>query len=323
MSLQIDPNLFSNNTKEVQSTQTAPTVHSKAELDVMRKADTKVNFQGDIYTYSGVSFKQMSREDLLEEEIDYNSLNLTQNFTTQESEDKRLVVAFRDPQDPSKVMAYKLDREVVEELQSSFSKNDFFQREDGILRLNGNAEEYIASWVLDIKKNRGYEQADKNADGVINTEEQGELSVGFKVYSEYEYLAKKIVTAQSSVEKNYQKLSELGEVAQGDPLYQKQKLHFENSVEKELGHTVMLDADKDGVVTLKEGLEDFIPEDKTLEESFAAQVSQKHLAWIEKLQIKLDLNTLEHKDLTAKLPDEEEEEEKFKIDTYEEQLTLV
>ena len=274
------------------------------EREELLAAKPEVSIKGDLFTYGGVDFKKLSKEELQNEKIDSTKLNLTQSFTTQESKDKRVVIAFRDPQNPSEVIAYKLDREIVSELQKSFSKEDFFQRDDGILRLNGAAEEYIAGWVLDIKQNRGYDEADANGDGVIGADEKGDLKVGFTQKSDYGYLAKEVVHANTRLEATYTKLSELDPNDQTQALYSKQTLTFQNSVEKELAHTLKLDKNKDGTVTLEEGLKDFTPPEADVATAFLAQVQTDHNVWIKKLRLQLDANMLQTREL---LPEELEE----------------
>lgn len=309
MAIQINPNIFSQPFAQNGDTPVTAKVLTHQERQKLLEAKPEVSIEGDLFTYGGVNFKKLSKEELQNEKIDSAKLNLTQSFTTQESKDKRVVTAFRDPQNPSEVIAYKLDREIVAELQKSFSKEDFFQREDGILRLSGAAEEYLAGWVLDIKQNRGYEEADANGDGVIGADEKGDLKVGFTQKSNYSYLAKDIVDANTRVTATYTKLSELDANDRTQALYSQQTLKFQNSVEKELAHTLKLDKDKDGTVTLEEGLKDFTPPEADVATGFLAQVQTDHNAWIKKLRLQLDANILQTREL---LPNKLEENVKEK-----------
>ena len=314
MPIQIDPNMFSESLFQNTPSHVKAKVLTNQERETLLKAKPEVLIEGDLFTYGGVNFKKLSKEDLQNEKIDVTKLNLTQSFTTQEREDKRVIIAFRDPQNPLEVIAYKLDREIIAELKKNFSKGDFFQREDGILRLNGAAEKYIAGWVLDIKKNRGYEDADANGDGLIDSDEKGNLKIGFTQQSDYSYIAKDVVHAKSRVDTTYTKLSELTTNDEVQTLYNRQALHFQNSVEKELAHTIKLDADKDGTLTLEEGLEDFILPETDVASTFLTQIKTEHSAWVQKLRLKLDANLLQTRELVPK-----DLEEKIKEEELEEQ----
>jgi hypothetical protein len=312
MLIQIDPLAFTNSYSFEQNNQDTAQVKAKVltgkERDTLLKEEPKLSIQGDLFTYSGVSFERMSRKELEEEKIDYESLKLTKSFTTQDQNDHRVIVALRDPQDPSKMIAYKLDKEVLEDLKESFSKQDFFDRDDGIMRLSGRAEEYIAGWILDIKEKRGYEKADANGDGVISGNEQDDLKVGFEQKSEYSYVGKQIIDAQTQVKESYKKLSELKENKQSQALFYKQTLQFESSVEKELARTISLDKDKDGTITLEEGLGAYVTENEELNESFVAQVQRDHTAWINKMRLKLDEALLQKRELLLDTSQEEEKQ---------------
>lgn len=313
MSIQINPNNLSRPFTQNSDTPLTAKVLTHQERQKLLEAKPEVSIEGDLFTYGGVDFKKLSKEELQNEKIDTKKLNLTQSFTTQESNDKRLVIAFRDPQNPSEVIAYKLDKEIVAELQKNFSKEDFFQRDDGILRLSGAAEEYIAGWVLDIKQNRGYEEADANGDGVISADEKGDVKVGFTQKSDYSYLANEVVSAKTRLEATYTKLSELDANDQTQALYAKGTLHFQNSVEKELAHTLKLDKDKDGTLTLKEALEEFTPPETDAATTFLAQVQTDHNAWIKKLRLQLDTNILQTRELfPEELEETKEKEEEAK-----------
>lgn len=313
MSVQIDLLAFGNSYSFEQNDKDATQVKAKVltsqERDAMLKEEPKVSIKGDLFTYSGVSFEKMSRKELENEKIDHASLNLTKSFTTKDQNDHRVIVALRDPQNPSEVIAYKLDKEVLQELKESFSKQDFYQREDGIMRLSGRAEEYIAGWILDIKEKRGYEKADANGDGVIGANEQENLKVGFEQKSEYSYVGKQIIDVQTQVKESYKKLSDLKENEQSGALYYKQTLKFEKSVEKELARTISLDKDKDGTITLEEGLGDYVAENEELHASFVAQVQIDHTAWINKMRLQLDETLLQKRELLLDASQEEEEEQ--------------
>ncbi|SFP96657.1 hypothetical protein [Hydrogenimonas thermophila] len=286
--------------------------YSQRELDRIKKEPTEVNIDGDVYTASRVSFKRMSRDELRYEEIDINSLNLTTETTGKDPVDRRVIVAFRDPNDPEKVIAFKLDRDVVKDLKKAFSSKDFFQRDDGILRLNGDAEEYLAGWYQDIKYSRGYEKADLNKNGRIDENEKGDLKIGFDRTTYYDYLGDKIVSANLKADGlKYQKYSETldlpNEERGGLNSIASKALKYEKTIEKELNHTLKLDKDKDGVVTLKEGLVDFTAKNQSVEERVVEDIKIRHEDMIRRDLIKIDnFHVLRSKDISFQKSFEEQ-----------------
>jgi len=291
MNVDVSPEFFQNH---AQSEHTTPQARSNSNLEKIRKKEAETIIKGDIFTYSGVSFKPMTQEELANEKIDMKSLNLKTITTSKNTTDDRLIIAFRDSSDhnhPQKVIAYKLNKKVVDELKKAFPSDNFFQREDGILRLNNQAEVYIAGWVQDIKVNRGYEKADKNGNGLIDKKEQGDLNIGFDHHTDYDYLGEKIVTAHTAVgAKTYEKYSHTGDSL--EPKYRNvmsnQSLNFGNTIEKELSHTLELDKDKDGTITLKEGLVDLTPKNTSVEEFLVKKVKWDHDEWVKDKNIVLD-----------------------------------
>ncbi len=182
------------------------------------------------------------------------------------------------------------------------------------MRLNANAEKYVAGWLLDIKENRGYEKADINADGIIDYHEDDNLNVGFDHNTDYEYLAQKIVTAHSFVGKRtYQKFSDTSDHLNSSNILNNQALKFKNTIEKELIHTIKLDKDKDGTITLKEGMVDFTPKDKSVEKHLVDNIQSNHGAWVIKNNIILDKQNIMIRDIpTSNIITEKERKEALK-----------
>ena len=297
MNIQVDPSYFQ---RHEDSAHITPQINSNKDLENIRKKETEVTIEGDIFTYSGVSFVPMTQDELMNEKIDIKSLNLKSTTTSANPTDDRIVIAFRDPSDPEEIIAYKLDKEMVDELKTSFSSDNFFQREDGILRLSAEVEAYIAGWVQDIKVNRGYEKADMNGNGFIEENEQGDLTVAFDHHTDYDYLGEKIVSAHTAVgAKKYQTYFDAHESLGKSNILNTPSLKFEDTIEKELSHTIKLDKDKDGIITLKEGLEDFTPKNKTVEKFLVEQTKKDHDKWVFQTDKKLDLRNIGTRDITG------------------------
>jgi len=134
--------------------------------------------------------------------------------------------------------------------------------------------------VQDIKENRGYEAADVNGNGFIEQNEAGFLNIGFDHNTDYEYLEHKIIKAHASIgARTYQKYSDTMDYKNGGQILTNQSLKFENTIENELQHTLNLDKDKNGVISLKEGLVEF-SNGATVEDALISAVQVNHEAWI-------------------------------------------
>jgi len=74
MSINIDPSFYKSHED---SAHILPKTQSFDELQDLKNKPTETIFEGDIFTYEGVSFKTLTISDLQKEEIDIKSLNLT------------------------------------------------------------------------------------------------------------------------------------------------------------------------------------------------------------------------------------------------------
>ena len=301
----------------------------------LQKEETKFNIKGDVFTSQNIELKPLSNEELKKEKIEISSLNLYEKTTSSNYKDERTIVAFRIPNKdiskPDIIMAYKLDEKTIADLKSSFSSSDFFQRDDGILRLNGAVEKYISGWVMDIKDNRGYEKADANGNGVIDGNEAGELNISFDRHTDYSYLGEKIVSTNTNItgKRTYLKYSKTGDYSNEkykrehpedknykdmkDGILRTQTLKFKNTIRDELAHTIKLDKNKDGTITLEEGLEDYVPKGENLKTHFINKTESSHLAWVRVNSILLEPNILKHRNLPIETMTKKEREERPKL----------
>ncbi len=87
------------------------------------------------------------------------------------------VVLFDDPKTKQRV-ALSLDEANLKKLKGAFGSEDFYERKDGTIRLNGKAESFVSGWFGDIAYKQGYLEADSNKDGVISGKEKDALKTG-------------------------------------------------------------------------------------------------------------------------------------------------
>lgn len=83
-------------------------------------------------------------------------------------------VIFNDAHSGARV-TLNLSKNNVDKLRENFAVSDFYERSDGALRLNGNAEAFVGGWFGDIMYQQNYLSADLNKNGRISTTESNQL----------------------------------------------------------------------------------------------------------------------------------------------------
>lgn len=239
---------------------------SANELEVLKKKPTTVETSGDIYTSATIHFKELSLQELKNEtiDVDVSKHTFVSHSDGTKNEPNRIVV-MRDPEHNNKYVTMELSKTSIDQLKQKFDgANNFFERSDGALRLNGEAEAFVVGWMQNIKTDRNYTKADADGNGLIEGDESSSLTIGFKRLTNYDYIGKKVVKINLGIGANYQYLPMDTDEKQFEnqrDTSSYQNAQFENSVEKELDHTLKMDADLNGTVTFDESLsEEFGPD---------------------------------------------------------------
>ena len=85
--------------------------------------------------------------------------------------DNEQTVLFADPTNGNLVKV-NLSKANIEKLKEHFTdENNFYERQDETLRLNGKAEAYVSGWFGDIAYKREFLKADADKDGKLSEEE--------------------------------------------------------------------------------------------------------------------------------------------------------
>lgn len=273
MGISVSPSAFRSNSYQTQT----PKVYTHDELEQLKKKPTEVNADGDVYRLSTTSLKKLTLEELQREKFAVdNSKHEYISYSDGSTDDTKQIVAIRDPMDGDKVITFELSKKTIANLKNNFGdSNNFFEREDGVLRLNGRAENFVAGWMKDIRDNRNYDEADVDKNGKIEGDEAQALTIGFERQKDYDYIGKKL--AKVNVGIGGDSYQSLGRTPDAQHLFEtaeekaknkatgyaykrdissSQYTSFENTVEKELDHTLQMDADLNGAVTLNEALKD-------------------------------------------------------------------
>lgn len=302
----------------------APKVHTKEELEQLKKEPTQLAIEGNIYQARNIHNRKLSQEELQKESITVDTSAFERVYHSDGSRSRtNRIVALRDGN--GEVITLQLSQKTLARLQAKFDgSNNFFERGDGVLRLNGEAEDFVTGWLEDIRKARNYEKADADGNGRIEGDERKELRIGFERNGDYDYLGKKLVEVNLGTGDTYRKLGDTPDAAHlfytDEEREQYEKMgyehkrtalglqydRFETSVEKELEHTLMMDRDLDGTVTLEEKMIDEYG-GKNYRTAILRNVQGQHDRMLEERPELNDESRVQHKELfSPEILDDEE-----------------
>lgn len=265
------------------------------EIQEMKERESSVNLDGTLFSAGHVEVGKKSLEELLAETIEIEV----------QPEKAHTLLAFQSPYNKDKIITFELDNETLLRLKKEFGNEDFLTREDGIVRLSGRAQEYVASWHNEIGLNRGYSQADINGNGIIDEGEEGNLRIGFERKYDYDHIGEKVVNTNLHANgKTYQKYSDTSDYHNekdgigGESLLFSQHINFGKTIGEELKNTLQNDRDFDRNITLKEGLAGkYGGDEEKLREQILMEANKIHQHYLDTTLILPPQNELLHRDL--------------------------
>lgn len=208
-----------------------------------------ITLSGTAFTSYEVEAQNKSKEELENEYMSFDDTlkktNETQNVTyqtTNENENSTNIV-FRDPTNGNFVQV-ALDNSTIDKLKKGFEEEGFHENEDGSIRLNADAEAFVAGWFADIAYNREFLSADANNDGKLSEEEYLNTYNTFGIKG-VDSFSKDGISTKESVSSTYGKMDDIK-----DYLY-RTNTHVK-SLDDELNHTLNIDTNLDGKVSLEE-----------------------------------------------------------------------
>ena len=214
---------------------------------------------GTAFTAMKVAVNTKTKQQLEEEESIGQTSDTSKTSNTQKPNDKTIspndneqTVIFADPTNGN-LVKLNLSNKNIEKLKSHFSNEDFYERKDKTLRLNGEAEAYVSGWFGDIAYKREFLKADADNDGKLSEGEYRETRNGFLgVGEDFLNFANgkiNIIASTESIEKTYVRTAEeksrKGTVRYNDD-------YKADSIESELNTTIRIDADVGSTITLDE-----------------------------------------------------------------------
>lgn len=158
--------------------------------------------------------------------------------------EKNNLVAFNDPVS-GELAVISLNSSTMDKLKAHFGTNDFYERDDGITRLDNKAEAFVGGWFGDIAYKREFLSADQNQDGKLDSNEYLETRNEFFGHGELYSSGMEVMV----IEKNYVK-------SNGNDSrivrYNRDDYTQPTSIDEELNTTLKIDKNFDNTITLRE-----------------------------------------------------------------------
>ena len=169
--------------------------------------------------------------------------------------DNEQTVVFADPT-TGNLVKVNLSKENIQKLKDHFTdENNFYERRDGSLRLNGKAEAYVSGWFGDIAYKREFLKADANHDGKLDDKEYEDTRNAFNgMGKDYLLKSKGSVVIEASEETldekgTYAKVSDESKL---NGMVKYNDGYKANSINSELNTTIKIDKDFSSTIELSE-----------------------------------------------------------------------
>ena len=138
---------------------------------------------GIAFSAMAVDVKDRTQSELRNEQIVTKETEKTASNVGYMTTEKSNLVAFNDPVS-GELAVVSLNSSTMDKLKAHFGANDFYEREDGITRLDNKAESFVGGWFGDIAYKREFLSADKNQDSRLDSDEYLDTKNGFGFYGE-------------------------------------------------------------------------------------------------------------------------------------------
>lgn len=209
----------------------------------------QITLSGTAFKSYEVNTKNRTKEELSKENLSFDNTltktNQSDNITyqtTNENENTTNIV-FTDPTNGNHVQV-ALDNSTIDRLKRNFSEGDFFERENGDIRLNAKAEAFVSGWFADIAYKREFLSSDINNDGKLTKEEYLNTKNNFGIEG-IDTFSKKGISTHESVYSTYVQSKDI------DSFMYRTGVEV-NSLDDELNYTLNIDKDFDGKISLEE-----------------------------------------------------------------------
>ncbi|WP_417326236.1 hypothetical protein [Halarcobacter sp.] len=209
----------------------------------------QISLSGTAFKSYEVNVQNRTTEELSKENLSFDNTltktNKSDNITyqtTNENENTTNIV-FTDPTNGNHVQV-ALDNSTIDRLKRNFSEDDFFQRENGDIRLNAKAEAFVSGWFADIAYKREFLSSDVNNDGKLTEEEYLNTKNNFGIEG-IDTFSKEGISTHESVYSTYVQSKDINSFMYRTGVEV-------NSLDDELNYTLNIDKDFDGKISLEE-----------------------------------------------------------------------
>ena len=222
------------------------------------------------------------------------------------TKEKSNLVAFNDPVS-GEIAVVSLSSATMDKLRAHFGENDFYQREDGITRLDNKAEAFVGGWFGDIAYKREFLSADQNQDGKLDSNEyldtknsfsgDGIVTLNYKTGN---------ASIEGKIDNNYQKVRDIT-----SSIGQYNQKNQSNNIDEELDITLRVDKDFNSKISLTESFRRDIKRDNLSDTEVAIKdVEDEHSFMIGKLNS--FRNNVYKKDISVNIDTDKQQDELLK-----------
>lgn len=215
----------------------------------------KISVTGTAFTSYDVKLNNKTEKDIKNEKISFDETlektnqneKVTYQTTNSLSKDSSRVL-FKDPTN-DKFVLVSLENQTIEKLKDNFGSDSIYKKEDGSIRLKGKAEAFVSGWFADIAYKRNFLNADENKDGVLEEKEYLSTYNAFSIRGKDTFARDDIYVHEEVMNEGV-----YGMYNSVDDTIYRTGVNVK-SLDDELNHTIDIDKDFNGKVSLKEAYE--------------------------------------------------------------------
>ncbi|WP_418179193.1 hypothetical protein ACNSOO_10535 [Aliarcobacter lanthieri] len=156
--------------------------------------------------------------------------------------ENRAKTVFTDPINGKKV-SVNLENRTILKLENNFGIDNITKDESGNIHLSGEAQNFVSAWFTDIAYIREFLKADINQDGKLSQFEYSNTKNGFSILQSLNFKKNSLEVINEVFESYIKSNSQNNMYRYEDSII---------SIDDELNHTLNMDSNFDGEITLEE-----------------------------------------------------------------------
>lgn len=254
-----------------------------SDIKYIKQEKPEIKIAGDVYQADYVSLGSKTDGYLSLEKLEFKK-----------AENGGVIIAFSSPLKENEVISIEISQEAFNSLKTKFKDKDLYTRDDGIVRLNNEAQNFVASWYQDIAVKRGYLKADSDRDGKIDELEARNLNIGFSKIGNYDFYNEDILSIRlSSGTSQYLQINEY----EKNTNFIGNHLKFAKSIEEELSNSISADKNFDRKISLEEGLMNDARSKKNFVRGVMGDIKASHKLYLNSTSEHIPKNLVSNRDL--------------------------